>query len=66
MGFSDSLFGKAARKFIKRKDSDAGEAGFTQSSSWAALYIILSEFHFLDIRCVICIIFYLVSKSLYP
>jgi len=31
MGFSDSLFGRAARKFIKRKDSDAGEAGFIMS-----------------------------------
>ncbi|XP_004148259.1 nucleotide-sugar uncharacterized transporter 2 isoform X1 [Cucumis sativus] len=26
MGFLDSLFGKDSRKFIKRKDSDAGEA----------------------------------------
>ncbi|KAL4618534.1 hypothetical protein ACB092_06G017800 [Castanea dentata] len=27
MGFFDSLLGKHARKFLKRKDSDAGEAG---------------------------------------
>lgn len=27
MGFLDSLLGRDSRKFIKRKDSDAGEAG---------------------------------------
>jgi hypothetical protein len=27
MGLLDSLLGNNARKFIKRKDSDAGEAG---------------------------------------
>lgn len=27
MGLVDSLFGKDARKFLKRKDSDAAEAG---------------------------------------
>jgi hypothetical protein len=27
MGFFDSFLGRHARKFIKRKDSDAGEAG---------------------------------------
>jgi hypothetical protein len=27
MGLLDSLLGTNARKFIKRKDSDAGEAG---------------------------------------
>lgn len=35
MGLVDSLFGKDARKFLKRKDSDAAEAGewFICSSS---------------------------------
>lgn len=27
MGLLDSLFGNGGRRFIKRKDSDAGEAG---------------------------------------
>lgn len=38
MGLVDSLFGKDARKFLKRKDSDAAEAG-------ESLIIII--FHFL-------------------
>ncbi|XP_059443946.1 nucleotide-sugar uncharacterized transporter 2 [Corylus avellana] len=38
MGFSDSLFGKAARKFIKRKDSDAGEAGRALEELRSSLY----------------------------
>lgn len=38
MGFSDSLFGRAARKFIKRKDSDAGEAGRALEDLRSSLY----------------------------
>lgn len=40
MGLVDSLFGKDARKFLKRKDSDAAEAG-------ESLIIIIIIFHFL-------------------
>ncbi|KAF5461224.1 hypothetical protein F2P56_021040 [Juglans regia] len=38
MGFFDSLFGRAARKFIKRKDSDAGEAGRALEDLRSSLY----------------------------
>ncbi|KAG6685977.1 nucleotide-sugar uncharacterized transporter 2 isoform X1 [Carya illinoinensis] len=38
MGFFDSLFGRAASKFIKRKDSDAGEAGRAMEDLRSSLY----------------------------
>lgn len=34
MGLLDSLLGNNARKFIKRKDSDAGEAGSDLQTKW--------------------------------
>ncbi|KAG7954021.1 hypothetical protein I3843_12G139200 [Carya illinoinensis] len=38
MGFFDSLFGRAASKFIKRKASDAGEAGRAMEDLRSSLY----------------------------
>lgn len=38
MEFFDSLFGRAARKFIKRKDSDAGETGRALEDLRSSLY----------------------------
>ncbi|KAL8523806.1 hypothetical protein ACS0TY_013687 [Phlomoides rotata] len=38
MGLFDSLFGKDGRRFIKRKDSDAGEAGRTLEELRSSLY----------------------------
>ncbi|KAL8505402.1 hypothetical protein ACS0TY_016586 [Phlomoides rotata] len=38
MGLLDSLFGKDGRRFIKRKDSDAGEAGRTLEELRSSLY----------------------------
>ncbi|KAL3508341.1 hypothetical protein ACH5RR_027742 [Cinchona calisaya] len=38
MGFFDSFLGKSARRFIKRKDSDAGEAGRALEELRSSLY----------------------------
>ena len=48
MGWFDSLLGADERKFIKRKDSDAGEAGLSESLNYIVIFMFVYDFALLN------------------
>lgn len=66
MGFLDSLFGRDSRKFIKRKDSDAGEAGdFIFTLFNPLLFFFSSIFDFWHLGLCFCFFFLFLSIALW-